>query len=120
MTVHKDLAYGAIQEMISEKLGMGVEEAAQSMVRTVNHNMSRAISIVSVERGRDPRDYSLIAFGGAGPIHACDIAEEMAIKRIVVPQHPGLFSAYGLLTGRSGENVFDSGDEHRLASLSIF
>ena len=98
MIVHKVLAYRAIKEKISDKLGMGVEEAAQSMVRTVNHHMSRAISIVSVERGRDPRDYSLIAFGGAGPIHACDLAEEMAIKRIVVPQHPGLFSAYGLLT----------------------
>ncbi len=98
MPVHKVLAYRAIREKISEKLGLKVEEAAESIIRTVNHNMSRAISIVSVERGRDPRDYSLIAFGGAGPIHACDLAEEMAIKRVVVPQHPGLFSAYGLLT----------------------
>ena len=98
MPVHKELAHNAIEEKISGKLGMKVEETAQSMIRTVNHNMSRAISIVSVERGRDPRDYSLIAFGGAGPIHACDLAEEMAIGRIVVPEHPGLFSAYGLLT----------------------
>ncbi len=120
MTVHKDLAYGAIQEKISEKLGMGVEEAAQSMVRTVNHNMSRAISIVSVERGRDPRDYCLIAFGGAGPIHACDIAEEMAIKQNRSSAAPRAFLGLRPANGRSGENVFDSGDEHRLASLSIF
>jgi N-methylhydantoinase A len=98
MPVHKEQAYKTIAEKISGKLGMKVEETAQSMILKVNHNMSRAISIVSVERGRDPRDYSLIAFGGAGPIHACDLAEEMAIRRIVVPQHPGLFSAYGLLT----------------------
>src|SRR5207245_6915258 len=53
---------------------------------------------VSVERGRDPREYSLIAFRGAGPVHACDLAEELEIKRIIVPLHPGLFSAFGLLT----------------------
>ncbi len=60
--------------------------------------MSKALRLVSVERGRDPREYSLIAFGGAGPVHACDLAEELEIKRIIVPLHPGLFSAFGLLT----------------------
>jgi N-methylhydantoinase A len=98
MTVYKDLARQAIQEKVSAELELDVAESAQSLIRTVNHNMARAISIVSVERGRDPRDYSLVAFGGAGPIHACDLAEEMAIRRILIPPHPGLFSAYGLLT----------------------
>jgi N-methylhydantoinase A len=60
--------------------------------------MSKALRLVSVERGRDPREYSLIAFGGAGPVHACDLAEELEIKRIIIPIHPGLFSAFGLLT----------------------
>src|SRR2546422_343912 len=59
---------------------------------------TKALRLVSVERGRDPREYSLIAFGGAGPVHACDLAEELEIKRIIVPLHPGLFSAFGLLT----------------------
>jgi N-methylhydantoinase A len=60
--------------------------------------MSKALRLISVERGRDPREYSLIAFGGAGPLHACDLAEELEIKRIIIPIHPGLFSAFGLLT----------------------
>jgi N-methylhydantoinase A len=60
--------------------------------------MSKALRLVSVERGQDPREYSLIAFGGAGPVHACDLAEELEIKRIIIPMHPGLFSAFGLLT----------------------
>src|SRR5207245_3458157 len=68
------------------------------ILRIVNSNMSKALRLVSVERGRDPREYSLIAFGGAGPVHACDLAEELEIKRIIVPLHPGLFSAFGLLT----------------------
>ncbi len=98
MTIHKDLAERAINEKVSKKLGQSASESAQSIIRTVNHSMSRAISIVSVERGRDPRDYTMVAFGGAGPIHACDLAEEMSMRRIIVPQNPGLFSAYGLLT----------------------
>ena len=60
--------------------------------------MSKALRLVSVERARDPREYSLVAFGGAGPLHACDLAEELEIKRIIIPMHPGLFSAFGLLT----------------------
>lgn len=98
MALHKDLAYAALRSKISERLGMSLEAAAQGIVSIVNNTMARAISIVSVERGRDPRDYSLIAFGGAGPIHSCDLAEELGIATIVLPQHAGLFSAYGLLT----------------------
>ncbi|MEJ2126698.1 MAG: hydantoinase/oxoprolinase family protein, partial [Candidatus Bathyarchaeota archaeon] len=62
-----------------------------------NLNMSKAIMTVSVERGRDPREYTLIAFGGAGPIHCCDLAEELEINHIIVPTHAGIFSAHGLL-----------------------
>ncbi|HZW57994.1 MAG TPA: hydantoinase/oxoprolinase family protein [Nitrososphaerales archaeon] len=97
MKVYPELAMKAISE-IARNLGMTPRESAQSMIRMVNHNMSKAISIVSVERGRDPREYTLVAFGGAGPLHACDLAEEMSITNVVIPVHPGLFSAYGLLT----------------------
>src|SRR5207245_10215485 len=82
----------------SRKLRTSIEETADRILRIVNSNMSKALRLVSVERGRDPRDYSLIAFGGAGPLHACDLAEELEIKRIIIPMHPGLFSAFGLLT----------------------
>jgi len=72
---------------------------AKAMVRLVNDGMAKAISIVSVERGRDPREFIMVAFGGAGPIHSCDLADEMGIREIIVPVHAGLFSAYGLLVG---------------------
>ncbi|MDH2899954.1 MAG: hydantoinase/oxoprolinase family protein [archaeon] len=98
MRLDRNLGFDSLRTKIAERLGMNVQEAAQGIIRIVNNTMARAISIVSVERGRDPRDFSLIAFGGAGPIHACDLAEELEISRIVLPEHAGLFSAYGLLT----------------------
>jgi len=98
MAVYSELAFNAFKSKVADKLGLEVKEAARGVVKLVNNSMAKAISIVSVERGRDPRDYSLVAFGGAGPIHGCDLAEEMGMNHVVVPQHPGLFSAFGLLT----------------------
>lgn len=97
LKLHRDLAVSAIGKL-SHRLGISIDKTAQSILRIVNSSMSKALRLVSVERGRDPREYSLIAFGGAGPLHACDLAEELGIKRIIVPKHPGLFSAFGLLT----------------------
>ncbi len=96
MKVYPELAFDALKRL-GEQIGLDPTEAAEGVVRLINSSMAKAISIVSVERGRDPREFALIAFGGAGPLHACDLAEEMGIKEIVVPEHPGLFSAYGLL-----------------------
>ena len=98
MKIFRDLAFKAMDEKISSRVKLDVYTVAQGILKIVNNSMARAISIVSVERGRDPRDYSMIAFGGAGPLHACDLAEEMGIKEIIVPNHPGLFCAFGLLT----------------------
>jgi N-methylhydantoinase A len=67
------------------------------VVRIANVQMARALRRVSVERGHDPRDYSLVAFGGGGPLHACELAERVGIRRVLVPPHPGLLSALGLL-----------------------
>src|SRR3989441_9154525 len=97
LRLHNDLAVEAIGQL-SRRLGISVEKTAERILRIVNDNMSRALRLVSIERGRDPREYTLISFGGAGPLHACDLAEELGIKRIVIPLHPGLFSAFGLLT----------------------
>lgn len=77
----------------------GVEGTATDILTLVNDSMAHAISIVSTERSRDPRKFTLLAFGGAGPLHACDLAENLGIHRIVVPAHAGLFSTYGLLAG---------------------
>src|SRR2546428_12520294 len=97
LKLHYDLAVAAIR-----KLGIGlrisVDKTAENILRMVNDNMSKALRLISLERGRDPREYTLIAFGGAGPVHACDLAEELGIKRIIIPLHPGLFSALGLVT----------------------
>lgn len=92
----KKLALKAFNKVI-EKTGLSLEEAAFGAIRIANMEMARAARIVTVERGYDPRDFTLIAYGGAGPMHAAELAEELGVKRIVVPIAPGLFSALGLL-----------------------
>ena len=76
---------------------MGVMETAQGIISVVTANMARAIRVVSVQRGHDPRDYVLTAFGGAGPLHAARLARELDIGRILVPRNPGILCAMGLL-----------------------
>lgn len=98
MKVHSELAASSFRGL-ADGMGETVEGAAAGVIRLVNNNMARAISIVSSERGRDPRDFAMISFGGAGPVHACDLAEELGIRAIIAPAHAGLFSAYGLLAG---------------------
>src|SRR6202044_4256466 len=71
--------------------------AAAGILRVANANMERAIRVVSVERGHDPRDFALVAFGGCGGLHACEIAHELGIKTVLVPEHAGALSALGML-----------------------
>jgi len=82
---------------IGERLGLDRYAAAQAVVDIANENMANAIRVLSIDRGLDPREYALVAFGGAGPLHACDIAEKMGMTRVVVPIYPGLTSAFGAL-----------------------
>src|SRR6201999_1685567 len=79
------------------RLGLGVMETAQGVVSVVTANMARAIRVVSVQGGYDPRDYTLVAFGGAGPVHAARLAAELEIGRVLVPVSPGILCAMGLL-----------------------
>ena len=88
----------ALRTRIAEPLGVSVEEAAYGAHRIVASNMIRAIRAVSTERGRDPRGYTLVAFGGNGPVFGAAMAQALDIRRVVVPQAPGLFSSFGLLT----------------------
>ena len=90
-------AEAAIGEHVARPLGLGIVEAAAAIVEIVNSNMAEALRIVSVERGHDPREFTLIAFGGAGPVHAAALAAELDIPQIVVPPAPGAFSALGLV-----------------------
>ena len=80
---------------IAEPLGLGVEETAAGILRIVNILMTNAVRVISVERGRDVRDFTLVAYGGAGPTHAAEIARELSIPRVLVPPFPGCASAFG-------------------------
>ena len=93
----KQLAEQAVQRVIAEPLGMGLEEAAQAIVSVANANMADAVRLVSIRRGYDPRDFALLAFGGAGALHGADVARELGIPSVVVPPSPGVTSAMGCL-----------------------
>jgi N-methylhydantoinase A len=92
-----DLAHEAV-ERVARSLGQSPEETAYAVVSLANHNMVDALSVISVEQGIDPREFSLVAFGGAGPLHAVEIAFILDVRHVVVPPYPGNTSAYGLLT----------------------
>ena len=97
MPLSLDSASAAIKRVVGEPLGLELMQAAQGIVDIVNSNMADAIRMISIERGHDPRDYSLVAFGGAGPVHAGRIGEELGIKKVIIPPNPGVFSAMGLV-----------------------
>ncbi len=92
-----EAAKSAIAGKIAEPLGMSIEEAARGIISIVDHNMMGAIRVVSVERGHDPRDFALVPFGGAGPLHGGSLARLMGIGTILIPPAPGVLSALGLL-----------------------
>lgn len=93
----RSLSEQAIGRVIAEPLGMGLEEAAQAIVSVANANMADAVRLVSIRRGYDPRDFALLAFGGAGALHGADVARELGIPTVVVPPSPGVTSAMGCL-----------------------
>jgi N-methylhydantoinase A len=97
MALDRDLATAAVERGLAVPLGLSVEDAAEGLLRIANANMVAAIRLITVERGFDPREFSLIAFGGAGPLHAVDIARELDMPEVIVPTHPGVTSALGLL-----------------------
>jgi N-methylhydantoinase A len=90
-------ARAALRDQIAEPMGLSIEQAALGAHRIAASNMIRAIRAVSTERGRDPREFALFAFGGNGPLFACGLAQALGMKRIVVPPSAGLFSSFGLL-----------------------
>ena len=87
----------AIEETIARPLGLDAVAAAHAIVRVANANMSNAVKLISVGRGFDPRDFTLVVFGGAGPLHGAHLARELDIPTVVFPRHPGIASAMGCL-----------------------
>lgn len=97
MRLHPDLARAAV-EGLAHELGLGVTATAEGVVRVTDAQMAKALRVVSVERGHDPRRTALVAFGGAGPLHQAALARELGCREVLVPPNPGVLSALGLLT----------------------
>lgn len=87
-----------IKEQLADPLGMETTEAAAGLLQIVNNNMANAIRSKTIQKGRDPEKFTLVSFGGAGPMHAADIARELSIPRTLIPASPGVLSAVGLST----------------------
>jgi len=96
MQIDRDPAFRAI-EALGQKLSLSALDTAAGIVRVVTANMARAIRLISIQRGHDPRDYSLMPFGGGGPVHAGRLARELGMNRTLVPRNPGILCAVGLL-----------------------
>lgn len=97
MKIDEEGAYRVIEEKLAKPLGMSVIDAARGIVTVVNSNMARAIRVVSIERGYDPREFVLVAFGGAGALHAVNVAKDMGVHKVFIPCNPGILCAIGLL-----------------------
>ncbi|MBI4507220.1 MAG: hydantoinase/oxoprolinase family protein [Chloroflexi bacterium] len=97
MALDADCAHRAIETHLAGQLGVDVRAAAAGVLRVVNAAMARSVRVISVQRGVDPRALALIAFGGAGPLHAAELADHLGMPRVLVPPAPGVFSAAGLV-----------------------
>lgn len=96
MALDVEAARAALADL-GARLGMSAEDAARGVLDVANVNIDRALRRVSIARGHDPRAFTLVAFGGAGPLHACAVAERLAIPRVLIPRYPGVLCALGLL-----------------------
>src|SRR5581483_10493325 len=114
VTLDRDAAEHALARL-GESVGMTAEETAAGAVRVAGTEMARAVRVMTVERGIDPRPLALVAFGGAGPLHACAIADELGMRRVVVPRASGVLSALGLVVSERRRELVRSellsGDE---------
>jgi N-methylhydantoinase A len=124
MRLDRDASLAAIETHLAGPMKLSVEEAAHGMLRLASATMMRAIRAVSVERGRDPRQFAMLAFGGNGPLFAAGIAAELGITRVLIPPLPGVFSAFGMLVadaehhGRQSIRVkLDQADPARIAGI---
>ncbi|MDB5413544.1 MAG: hypothetical protein JWR10_1879 [Rubritepida sp.] len=121
MPVSAERAHAAVDSGVAQPLGLSVTEAAAGILEIANLNISGAVRVISVERGEDPRDYALFAFGGGGPLHAAEVAETMDMRQVIVPAHPGLMSALGLLAadirGDFGQTCLAPANAEGLAAI---
>lgn len=123
MRLDAEAACAAIRALAG-RMGLDTQAAARGIIDIANASIERALRRVSVARGHDPRNFTLVAFGGAGPLHACEVAERLEIPRVLVPRHPGVLCAFGLLvadvaldSSRSVLGVYTPEMETRLRAL---
>jgi N-methylhydantoinase A/oxoprolinase/acetone carboxylase beta subunit len=116
MKIFPDLS-ARVMRKLAAQMRTSPTLAARGVIRVVNANMERAIRVITVERGFDPRDFALLAFGGAGPMHACELALDLGIRHIVLPRNPGLLCAWGALGAPMGREysmtIRDAAPEYR-------
>ena len=118
MRLDYDAALQAVRKQVAEPLGLGVERAASGMLAIAGSAMANAVRAVTTERGLDPRDFTLIAYGGGGPLHAAAVARELAVGKVIVPQTPAHFSAVGMLLADIRRDYVLTHFQH-LAGLSM-
>ena len=115
MKIHPERSFEALRSLAPDH---PVEEIAESVVKISNSNMEKALRVISVGRGYDPREFSLVSFGGAGGLHACDLARSLGIREVVFPRNPGALSAYGMLLADSfkdyGVTFFSQADDDHI------
>ncbi len=104
LPIRADLAREAVARL-AEPLGTSTDDAAAGIVAIANEHMARALRLISLERGHDPRTCSLVSFGGAGGLHVCALAQALEIPRIVIPTHCGVFSAFGMLVADASRQM---------------
>lgn len=97
MSLDKSKAEQAVKVTVADHFGLSITEAAQAIIRIANTNMAEAVRTVSIGRGHDPRDFALVAFGGAGPLHGAAVARELDIPTVIIPANPGVTSALGCM-----------------------
>ncbi|MEM7132342.1 MAG: hydantoinase/oxoprolinase family protein [Chloroflexota bacterium] len=117
LSVYPELSRQALAT-IAKKMGTSVEAAANGIIRMANANMTEALKLISVQKGYDPRDFALVACGGGGAMHAAALAKELHIRRVIVPPHPGHFSAWGMLVTLPRIDLVRT-DVHRSSAISV-
>lgn len=104
LQLDRDAALRAV-ERLADDMGCAPLDAARGVIRVANEHMARALRVISVERGHDPRGYELLSFGGAGGLHACELAELLGMTRVLLPQRAGVLSAEGMLASEPGRDL---------------
>ena len=119
MSLQPELGIRAVEAKIARPLGLSLRQAAAGIVEVANATMAHATRLVSINKGHDPREFALLAFGGAGPMHACDIARELEIPWVIVPRFPGLHSALGLVVSDIVHDFIQAYSHRRMDASSI-